>query len=390
MRDRTSWTLRSLTDQVTQLRQLLTNEQDEKTTLQTSLDTILQQNNLLRAENDALRRRRLEDNRCISIASTLSQNPWEILPINVPPTCASDTIFQTFIDRRRASLAAATASTSPISLEAAAADLNREVSEGPNMNCLLNLHPCESTDTISHVVADVMKTYAEIGTPPKQVGCFYYMAKLLAWLILRTQETYEKMPAWLRPVPIQLEQPHPAWIDRIPWPNVRDYLVRRPEITSDEYVGAYSSSLSVWWPYDPSHVVIRGRYYIHLNRVVPCSSCFFSSKHPINLSTDSNLYAVTSPQLPTSTTVVINPVYEDHCRQLKNWMVGERFRQRFPDIAALIDEHAAAATATASGGAGGGTRDHRTMSMSSMSPHRTRVDSSSSAVNTGSVTSAML
>ena len=262
MRDRTSWTIRSLTDQIAQLKQLLINEQDERATLQTSLDTVLQQNHQLRAENEALRRRGLEDNRRLSIASTLSQTPWEILPINVPPTCASDTIFQTFIDRRRASLTAASAPTSPISIEAAAADLNREASEGPNMNCLLNLTPCDSTNTISHVVADVMKTYAEIGTPPKQVGCFYYMAKLLAWLILRTKETYEKMPAWLRPVPIQLEQPHPAWIDRIPWPNVRDYLVRRPEITFDEYAAAYSSSLSVWWPYDPSHVVIRGTWVL--------------------------------------------------------------------------------------------------------------------------------
>jgi hypothetical protein len=34
---------------------------------------------------------------------------------------------------------------------------------------------------------------------------------------------------------------------------------------------------------------------------------------------------------------VLNPVFEQHLRQLKNWSVSEGFRCRFPEMSALID-----------------------------------------------------
>lgn len=75
-----------------------------------------------------------------------------------------------------------------------------------------------------------------------------------------------------------------------------------PAITLDQFAVTYSSSFSVTWPYDPSHI-------------------FMPSVHG-----------------PGSMDITTNPVYEEHIRQLKNWTVAEAFRNRFPEIAALIDE----------------------------------------------------
>jgi hypothetical protein len=124
----------------------------------------------------------------------------------------------------------------------------------------------------------------------------------IKWLIYRTQSTYEQMPGWLRPQLLQMEVPHPAWIDRIAWPNARNYLITHPEITFDDFAMVYSSSFEVSWPYSPSYVMEAQ------NESGP--------DRGINL----------------------NPVYEQHLRQLKNWTVGDKFRRKFPELSEIIDQ----------------------------------------------------
>lgn len=36
-------------------------------------------------------------------------------------------------------------------------------------------------------------------------------------------------------------------------------------------------------------------------------------------------------------TAIINPVFEEHIRQMRHWTVGEAFHHRFPALARLID-----------------------------------------------------
>lgn len=86
-------------------------------------------------------------------------------------------------------------------------------------------------------------------------------------------------------------------------PKVREYLIGHPDITLDDFAVAYSSSFSVTWPYDPSHILIH-----NAGGLGGCNS------------------------------ITTNPVYEEHIRQLKNWTVAEAFRTRFPEIAIIIDE----------------------------------------------------
>ena len=92
-------------------------------------------------------------------------------------------------------------------------------------------------------------------------------------------------------------------MDRIPWPAVRDYLVQNGDIRFDDFAAAYSSHFIIKWDYDPDLVVIERRKEAE------------SEKGQIT----------------------INPVYEEHMRQIRNWTVGEAFRHKFPELARLID-----------------------------------------------------
>lgn len=169
----------------------------------------------------------------------------------------------------------------------------------------LNLSPlleksiqCE--DKTSNLVARVVHSYHEIETLPKQVAVHFTMSTLLHWQVLQDEQSYAQMPEWLRPEPCQIETEHAAWIDRIPWPAARRYLVSHPELTLDDFAAVYSSSFSIRWNYDPSFVVIQAG----------------------------------GPE-----EAYINPIYEEHIRQLKNWNVGDAVRKRFPELAEAIDSH---------------------------------------------------
>jgi len=54
-----------------------------------------------------------------------------------------------------------------------------EAAEGLNINYLLDPNPYQHADTISHIVTDIVKTYTEIDTLPKQVSILYIINKLL-------------------------------------------------------------------------------------------------------------------------------------------------------------------------------------------------------------------
>jgi len=85
-------------------------------------------------------------------------------------------------------------------------------------------------------------------------------------------------------------------------PKLRVYLIEHPEVRFDDFVSAYSLSFYVKWEYDPKSVVM-----------------------------------VTKND--ESGSILINPVYEEHLRQLKNWTVAEKFRRKFPKMAEIIDSY---------------------------------------------------
>ena len=147
-----------------------------------------------------------------------------------------------------------------------------------------------------------MLAYKEIDTLPKQVSVFYTMTSLLKWQFLLDEASWKAVPAFMRPSVQQLTTPHAAWVDRIPWPRVRKYLIEHPSITLDDFAIVYSTNFNIKWPYDPQHCAV-----------------------PAGVGDDGGQI------------IAINPVFEEHVKDIKNWIVTNAFRVKFPAMAELID-----------------------------------------------------
>ena len=210
------------------------------------------------------------------------------MPLNTAPTTMSDQILQTFVEARWESYALQTSGR----VEA--------YPDKPDLSALFDGRPNRTVDETSSVVGDIIRSYTEIDTLPKKIAVHYVMSTLMRWQVLRTKASFEAMPEWLRPEPLQLEKAHPSWIDRIPWPKLRIYLIEHPTVKFDDFVSAYSSSFNITWDYDPQHVII-------------------------------------TTGAGEGASILINPIYEEHVRQLKNWTVEGAFRRKFPEMTEIID-----------------------------------------------------
>lgn len=310
MRERTKWNIQCLTQQVEHLTQALDTETREKNDLYNRFLAISEENDHLRVQKAALQLRLLGNGQSTpdSSSPTGGLAPYEAIPLNTSPTCMSDQILQTFVESRWEAYAFQTAGRI------------ESYPDKPDLSALFDGRPNRSVDETSAVVGDIIRSYTEIDTLPKQIAVHYVMSTLMKWEVLRTKASFEAMPEWLRPEQVQVERPHASWIDRIPWcvssqwygrggetdisnrPKVRTYLIDHPEVKFDDFASAYSTSFNIKWDYDPSHVII----------------------------TTTN---------DERSGILINPIYEEHLRQLKNWTVEGVFRRRFPEMTDIVDSY---------------------------------------------------
>lgn len=223
----------------------------------------------------------------IDLSSPSTPSPGDyprahLIPIqNTKPTCPLDAIFLDFLkDRRRALM-----------------DGSQQRLAYPSVSSLLN--PTENSTysySISKVFSDILRTFPDISSLPEQVGTLYVMFQIMRWQIFPTQQNYDRMPNWITPRPAQLFSPHPAWVDYIIWPNVRDRLSYDwRDYPFENWFVPYTRTISCNWPYEPM---------------------------------DCLLHNTESDEL------LINPVFERHIRELSNWSVGTEFAETFP---ALVD-----------------------------------------------------
>ncbi|KAJ5752667.1 hypothetical protein N7520_009584 [Penicillium odoratum] len=201
---------------------------------------------------------------------------------NTPPTCTLDSILLDFLHNRQ---------------REAAQGIPRQKLVGPpypSVSSLLNPEKSANSHPVSKVFTDILRTFPDISSLPEQVAVLYTMFLLMRWQIYPTQENYDRLPEWLTPRPTQLFQPHPAWIDYIPWPRMRDRITTsHQDYPFDNWFIPFTRGMSVNWPYE---------------------------------ATDCLLSAGDSDEL------LINPVFERHMRNLNNWSLGTLFAETYPGL----------------------------------------------------------
>lgn len=201
---------------------------------------------------------------------------------NTGPSCPLDSILLDFLQNRQREAAQGTP---------------RQKLVGPpypSVSSLLNPEKGAYSHPVSKVFTDILRTFPDIASLPDQVAVLYTMFLLMRWQIFPTQENYDRMPEWLTPRPTQLLQAHPAWMDYVPWPRMRDRLVTsHQDYPFEIWFIPFTRGLSVNWPYE-------------------ATDCLLSTGD--------------------SDELLINPVFERHMRNLSNWSLGPLFAESYPNL----------------------------------------------------------
>lgn len=221
---------------------------------------------------------------------------------NGPPTCPLDSLLLDFLHERQA--LQADGASAPILVGPAY----------PSVSSLLNPARAATAHPLSKVFTDILATFPDLSTLPEKVAVLYIMFLIMRWQISPTQENYDRLPDWVAPRPSQLFTSHPAWIDHLPWPKMRDHLVRHyspRDYLFDNFFIPFTTTLSLNWPYEPTDVLLS----VKEGREGSTGPAVGGGAHD-GMGDD----------------LVINPVFERHLRRLENWSLGTNFARAFPSL----------------------------------------------------------
>jgi len=222
--------------------------------------------------------------------------------LNCRRTCPLDSILLDFIDERR---------------QRAHDGIPMELVVGPphpSVRSLLNPTVARYSHPLSRVLTDVLKAFPDLSGLPERVATLYTMFSLLRWQIDPTPENFERVPEYMLPCGSQLTVPHPAWIDHVPFPHLRQRIIAEGVALTerhrdgggvvepgtfieryplDDFFVPYTQTVCVNWPYADTDCLL---------------------------------------QSPLSEDVLINPVFMSHIKNRDIWTLGERFRAAMPDF----------------------------------------------------------
>ncbi|KAI5242231.1 hypothetical protein E4T43_04981 [Aureobasidium subglaciale] len=219
------------------------------------------------------------------------------LPRNQEATNALDSVMLDFMTERRRAAAQGTPSSSLVG------------PAYPSISSLLNPARAPKSHPLSKLFTDVLANLPEIDQIPEQVACLYIMFLVMRWRIAPTQENFERLPEWIRPIRCQLEVSHPIWFDNVPWPWMRDRMIKNCAAYPNERFGPlYCQTLSLNWPYDPQQ-------------------CLLPRANSVQ-----GAEATSAAVLDDDEEFMINPVFESHMRNLSNWSVGSSFANAMPEL----------------------------------------------------------
>ena len=217
--------------------------------------------------------------------------PRYMIPVkNCEPTCPLDSLLLDFLHERRQRVAEGLSTQEVVG------------PRYPSVSSLLNPAHSAYSHPLSKVFTDILSTFPDISTLPERVAVLYIMFLIMRWQIHPTQENYDRLPEWVRPRDAQLYHAHPAWIDHLPFPRMREKLARdyspNEYLCFDDFFIPFTTTIRLNWPYEETDTLL---------------------------------------QSPEGEELMINPVFERHLRNLDNWSLGEPFAKAFPELVDLCN-----------------------------------------------------
>ena len=208
------------------------------------------------------------------------------VPANTPSSCPLDGLLLDFLADRRQRSAEGMSN----------ADLIGPAY--PSFHCLFRPELGRLTHDLSRFFTDILATFPDLSTPPEQVAVLYIMFLIMRWIISPNQANYDRLPDWVKPSTSQLHDPHPPWIDHLPWPGLREKLIMyNHQFPVDNFFIPFTTTLSLNWPYEPRDVLVA---------------------------------------IPNSMELSMNPIFERHLRDLNNWSLGPAFAKALPELAETV------------------------------------------------------
>jgi hypothetical protein len=180
---------------------------------------------------------------------------WKLMSRNSPPTCPLDVLldeletigrryesqdlrFPEFVDSKFPSVASLLSPEQP----PAAQSVSNDQSKGVISSIL-----------VGHVTI-AMALRSKVG----EFASIWTLFNLLRWRMCQSEDTFEAIPEFLRPTPIQLAVPHPAFIDTYPWPKVRDRIITCLDPSDyNRFRKTICETFTIYWPHEISKCVIR-------------------------------------------------------------------------------------------------------------------------------------
>lgn len=131
---------------------------------------------------------------------------------NCAPTCPLDSLLLDFLNERRQRAAEGFPPHDIIG------------PRYPSVSSLLN--PMRETHPLSKVFIDILHTFPNISQLPERVAVLYVMFLIMRWQIDPSQDNYDRLPDFVRPLECQFHNPHPAWLEHLPFPAMREKIMR--------------------------------------------------------------------------------------------------------------------------------------------------------------------
>ena len=204
---------------------------------------------------------------------------------NCGPTCPLDALLLDFLSERRQRAADGVAIQEVVG------------PRYPSVSSLLNPSASAYSHPLSKFFTDILATFPDISALPERVAVLYVMFLVMRWQISPSPDSFRRLPAWVRPLPCQLRVAHPAWVDYVPFPRMRDRVCRHDnpaDYLFDNFFVPFTTTLTLSWPYEDTDVLLRS---------------------------------------PDTDELLINPVFERHLRRIENWKLGDAFAKAFPSLA---------------------------------------------------------